>query len=88
MADRLFAALGQDILELLFCADTLERKENGRSKVLRPFLTFVLALGYTGKFIQADSTTGLIFLKWHIHPSCSTRLLRSTSQLTRIVTRC
>ncbi|RPA84691.1 DUF747-domain-containing protein [Ascobolus immersus RN42] len=47
MADRLFSALGQDILELLFCADTLERKENGRSKVLRPFLTFLLALGYT-----------------------------------------
>lgn len=51
MADRLLAALGQDIFECLFCRDTLERKENGRSKVLRPFLFFLLALVYNGMCI-------------------------------------
>ncbi|KAL1304095.1 hypothetical protein AAFC00_000530 [Neodothiora populina] len=44
--DRLFAAIGQDVLECLFSKETLERKPNGRSKVIRPFWMFVLALAY------------------------------------------
>lgn len=44
--DRLFSALGQDILECLFSKETLERKPNGRSKVIRPFWMFILALAY------------------------------------------
>jgi hypothetical protein len=80
MVDRLFSALGQDILELLFCADTLERKENGRSKVLRPFLTFLLALGYTGKFLTGNRVLRANAIQLLIHPYYSTRLLRSTSR--------
>lgn len=44
--DRLLSALGQDIIECLFSKETLERKPNGRSKVLLPFGMFVLALVY------------------------------------------
>lgn len=44
--DRLFSAIGQDVLECLFSKETLERKPNGRSKVLRPMWMFLLALGY------------------------------------------
>lgn len=44
--DRLFSAIGQDVLECLFSKETLERKPNGRSKVIRPFWMFVLALAY------------------------------------------
>ena len=46
VCDRLFSALGQDILECLFSKETLERKPDGRSKVLRPLWLFVLALCY------------------------------------------
>ena len=46
VCDRLFSALGQDILECLFSKESLERKPNGRSKVLRPFWLFILALCY------------------------------------------
>ena len=46
VCDRLFSALGQDVLECLFSKETLERKADGRSKVLRPFWLFMLALGY------------------------------------------
>ena len=42
----MFSALGQDILECLFAKETLERKPNGRSKVIRPFWLFALALVY------------------------------------------
>jgi hypothetical protein len=45
--DRLFSALGQDIIECLFSAEVLERKPNGRSRVFRPFWMFLLALVYT-----------------------------------------
>lgn len=38
--------MGQDILEVLFSKETLERKADGRSKVLRPFWLFLLALIY------------------------------------------
>ena len=44
--DRLFSAIGQDVLECLFSSETLERKPNGRSKISRPFWMFVLALAY------------------------------------------
>lgn len=44
--DRLFAALGQDILECLFSKEILERNENGRSKVIQPLWMFLLALVY------------------------------------------
>ncbi|KAK3047273.1 hypothetical protein LTR09_011262 [Extremus antarcticus] len=44
--DRLFSALGQDVLECLFSKETLERNENGRSKILRPLWMFMLALAY------------------------------------------
>jgi hypothetical protein len=46
VCDRLFSALGQDILECLFSKETLERKSDGHSKVLRPFGLFMLALIY------------------------------------------
>lgn len=46
VCDRLFSALGQDVLECLFSKETLERRPDGRSKVLRPFWLFVLALVY------------------------------------------
>ena len=45
--DRLFSALGQDILECLFSSEVLSRKSNGRSRVVRPFWMFLLALIYT-----------------------------------------
>lgn len=44
--DRLFSAIGQDILECLFSKETLERDDDGRSKLLRPLLMFMLALAY------------------------------------------
>ena len=47
VSDRLLSALGQDVLECLFSRETLERKPDGRSKVLRPFWLFLLALVYT-----------------------------------------
>ena len=47
VCDRLFSALGQDIMECLFSQDTLERKANGRSKLLQPLWMFGLALVYT-----------------------------------------
>ena len=46
VCDRLFSAIGQDVLECLFSKETLERKSDGRSKVLRPAWLFVLALCY------------------------------------------
>ncbi|KAF2223681.1 eukaryotic membrane protein family-domain-containing protein [Elsinoe ampelina] len=46
VCDRLFSALGQDVLECLFSKETLERKPNGRSKVIRPIWMFLLALIY------------------------------------------
>lgn len=47
VGDRLLSAIGQDVLECLFSKEALERKPNGRSKVLRPFWLFHLALAYT-----------------------------------------
>ncbi|MCJ1309700.1 hypothetical protein MMC25_003360 [Agyrium rufum] len=44
--DRLLAAFGQDVLECLFATETLERGLDGRSKILRPFWLFLLALLY------------------------------------------
>ena len=44
--DRLFSALGQDVLECLFSKETLERNEHGRSKIIRPLWMFFLALVY------------------------------------------
>ncbi|CAK3956693.1 Endoplasmic reticulum membrane 65 [Lecanosticta acicola] len=44
--DRLFSALGQDVLECLFSKEILERDTDGRSKVLRPLWMFALALVY------------------------------------------
>jgi len=46
VCDRLFSALGQDVLECLFSRETLDRNADGRSKVIRPFWMFVLALVY------------------------------------------
>jgi len=46
VGDRLFSALGQDILECLFSKETLERKPNGRSKIIRPIWMFIIALIY------------------------------------------
>lgn len=46
MCDRLFSALGQDVFECLFSKETLERTPDGRSKLLRPFGMFLLALTY------------------------------------------
>ena len=47
VCDRLFSAVGQDIMECLFSQDTLERKADGRSKVFQPIWLFILALVYT-----------------------------------------
>jgi len=47
VCDRLFSAIGQDVLECLFSREALERKPDGHSKVLRPFWLFILALVYT-----------------------------------------
>lgn len=46
VCDRLFSALGQDVLECLFSKETLERDSHGRSKILRPLGLFCLALIY------------------------------------------
>ena len=46
VCDRLFSAMGQDVLECLFSKETLERKADGRSKVWQPFWMFMLALFY------------------------------------------
>lgn len=46
VCDRLLSAVGQDVLECLFSRETLDRNPDGRSKVLRPFWMFVLALVY------------------------------------------
>ncbi|KAH8730700.1 eukaryotic membrane protein family-domain-containing protein [Phaeosphaeriaceae sp. PMI808] len=46
VCDRLLSAIGQDVLECLFSRETLDRNPDGRSKVLRPFGMFVLALVY------------------------------------------
>jgi hypothetical protein len=46
VCDRLFAALGQDVLECLFAKETLDRHPNGRSKIWRPLWLFILALIY------------------------------------------
>lgn len=42
----MLAALGQDIFECLFANETIERGPDGRSKILRPFGMFILALIY------------------------------------------
>ncbi|KAL3479975.1 eukaryotic membrane protein family-domain-containing protein [Aspergillus californicus] len=47
VSDRLFAAIGQDVLECLFSREALERRPDGRSKVFRPFGLFLLSLAYT-----------------------------------------
>lgn len=41
------SAIGQDVLECLFSREALERKPDGRSKVLRPLWLFLIALVYT-----------------------------------------
>jgi len=46
VADKLLAAMGQDILECLFSSETLERDVDGRSKIIRPFWIFIMALVY------------------------------------------
>ena len=46
VCDRLFSAIGQDVLECLFSREALERKPDGHSKILRPFWLFILALFY------------------------------------------
>lgn len=46
VSDRLLSAIGQDVLECLFCRETLERGADGRSKLIRPLWIFVLALIY------------------------------------------
>ncbi|KAL8736807.1 MAG: hypothetical protein Q9166_000173 [cf. Caloplaca sp. 2 TL-2023] len=57
VCDRLLSALGQDILECLISKEALERKPNGRSKIIRPLRLFLAALAYnmlhsTALFIQ------------------------------------
>ncbi|KAI4109818.1 MAG: hypothetical protein LQ339_001602 [Xanthoria mediterranea] len=46
VCDRLLSALGQDLLECLISKEALERKPNGRSKVIEPFYLFAFALCY------------------------------------------
>ncbi|GAM34401.1 hypothetical protein TCE0_015f01957 [Talaromyces pinophilus] len=47
VGDRLLSAIGQDVLECLFSEEALDRGLDGRSKVVRPFWLFLLALAYT-----------------------------------------
>lgn len=47
VGDRLLSAIGQDVLECLFSEEALDRGQDGRSKVVRPFWLFLLALTYT-----------------------------------------
>ncbi|KAK2828959.1 hypothetical protein FQN49_007233 [Arthroderma sp. PD_2] len=47
VGDRLLSAIGQDVLECLFSQEALERRPDGRSKVVRPFWMFIFALIYT-----------------------------------------
>lgn len=47
VCDRLLSAVGQDVLECLFSRETLDRNANGRSKIIRPFSMFIIALVYT-----------------------------------------
>ncbi|EDN10059.1 conserved hypothetical protein [Histoplasma mississippiense (nom. inval.)] len=47
VGDRLLSAIGQDVLECLFSREALERKPDGRSKILRPLWLFIIALIYT-----------------------------------------
>ncbi|EED23101.1 cytomegalovirus gH-receptor family protein, putative [Talaromyces stipitatus ATCC 10500] len=47
VGDRLLSAIGQDVLECLFSQEALDRGKDGRSKVVRPFWLFWLALAYT-----------------------------------------
>lgn len=44
--DRLFSALGQDILECLFSPETLNRNSKGQVQLMRPLLLFLSALLY------------------------------------------
>jgi len=46
VSDKLLSAMGQDILECLFSSETLERDVDGRSKIIRPFWIFLMALVY------------------------------------------
>lgn len=46
VGDRLLSALGQDVFECLFSAETLSRTASGRSKLLLPFGMFCLGLVY------------------------------------------
>jgi len=46
VGDRLLSALGQDVFECLFSAETLSRNSSGRSKIMLPFGMFLLALVY------------------------------------------
>ncbi|EPE02140.1 transmembrane anterior posterior transformation 1 [Ophiostoma piceae UAMH 11346] len=46
VGDRLLSALGQDVFECLFSAETLSRTASGRSKLLLPFGMFCLGLAY------------------------------------------
>ncbi|KAL8860605.1 MAG: hypothetical protein Q9178_002958 [Gyalolechia marmorata] len=57
VCDRLLSALGQDLLECLISKEALERKPDGRSKVIKPLYLFVFALCYnmlhsTALFVQ------------------------------------
>ena len=56
--DRLFSALGQDVLECLFSKETLERNPDGRSKVIRPFWMFMLALLATVSYCTVIALNG------------------------------
>lgn len=46
VGDRLLSALGQDVFECLFSAETLSRNSSGRSRVMLPLGMFALALVY------------------------------------------
>jgi hypothetical protein len=46
VGDRLLSAIGQDVLECLFSREVLERRPDGRSKIMRPLWVFVVALVY------------------------------------------
>ncbi|KAL8994846.1 MAG: hypothetical protein Q9169_005293 [Polycauliona sp. 2 TL-2023] len=46
VCDRLLSALGQDIIECLISKEAMERKPDGRSKVIEPISLFIFALCY------------------------------------------
>jgi hypothetical protein len=70
---KLYAALGQDIFDVLFSREVLDRRPDGHSKIWRPIAFFVLALAYNSGY-PARSINSLADPYQSLIPSyCSTK---------------